>query len=43
MAGNPDWLLTHNTRHFTQAIAKRIGLRIVTPATFFRTLSSVFS
>jgi predicted nucleic acid-binding protein len=43
MAGKPDWLLTHNTRHFTQAIAKRMGLRIATLATFFRTLSSVFS
>ena len=41
MAGAPDWLLTHNTRHFTQTIAKRTGLRIATPATFFRTLSSV--
>jgi predicted nucleic acid-binding protein len=41
MAGAPDWLLTHNTRHFTQAVAKRTGLRIATPATFFRTLSSV--
>jgi hypothetical protein len=41
MAGAPDWLLTHNTRHFTQTIAKRTGLHIATPATFFRTLSSV--
>lgn len=43
MAGNPDWLLTHNTRRFTHAVAKRTGLRIATPAAFFRTLSSVFS
>jgi len=42
MASKPDWLLTHNTRHFTQAVERRTGLRIVTPATFFRTLSSVF-
>ncbi len=40
MAGKPDWLLTHNTRHFTPAIAKRTGLRIATPAEFFRTLSA---
>jgi hypothetical protein len=43
MAGRPDWLLTHNTRHFTQIVARRTGLRIATPANFFRTLSSVFS
>jgi len=41
MASRPDWLLTHNTKHFTQAIAKRTGLRIATPAEFFRTLSSL--
>lgn len=39
MASKPDWLLTHNTKHFTQAVAKRTGLRIATPAEFFRTLS----
>ncbi len=43
IASKPDWLLTHNTRHFTNAVAKRTGLRMATPATFFRTLSSVFS
>lgn len=36
----PDWLLTHNTNHFTQAVAKRSGLRIATPAEFFRHLAS---
>jgi len=41
MASKPDWLLTHNTKRFTQAVAKRIGLRIATPAEFFRTLSSL--
>ena len=41
MASRPDWLLTHNTKHFTQAVAKRAGLRIATPAEFFRTLSSL--
>jgi predicted nucleic acid-binding protein len=43
VAGKPDWLLTHNTRHFTQIVARRTGLRIATPVDFFRTLSSVFS
>ncbi len=41
MASRPDWLLTHNTKHFTQAVAKRTGVRIATPAEFFRTLSSL--
>ena len=41
MAAKPDWLLTHNTKHFTQAVALRTGLRIATPVEFFRTLSSL--
>jgi predicted nucleic acid-binding protein len=41
MASKPDWVLTHNAKHFTQALAKRTGLRIATPAEFFRTLSSL--
>jgi hypothetical protein len=41
MAGKPDWLLTHNIKHFTPAVAKRATLRIATPAEFFRTLSSL--
>jgi predicted nucleic acid-binding protein len=39
----PDWLLTHNTNHFTQAVAKRTGLRIATPAAFFRALAEEVS
>lgn len=42
MASKPDWLLTHNTRHFTQTVAQRTALRIATPAEFFRTLSALF-
>ncbi len=38
----PDWLLTHNTKHFTNAVAQRTGLQIATPAEFFRTLSALF-
>ncbi len=41
IAGKPDWLLTHNTRHFTPAVGQRAGLRIATPAEFFRRLSSL--
>jgi predicted nucleic acid-binding protein len=41
IASKPDWLLTHNTKHFTPAVAKRTTLRIATPADFFRTLSSL--
>ena len=35
----PDWLLTHNTKHFTTGVSRRTGLRIATPADFFRALS----
>ena len=42
MASKPDWLLTHNTRHFTKVVARQTSLHIATPADFFRTLSSVF-
>jgi predicted nucleic acid-binding protein len=41
MAAKPDWLLTHNTRHFTKAVAQRTSLRIATPAEFFRALSAL--
>jgi predicted nucleic acid-binding protein len=41
MAAKPDWLLSHNTKHFTQAVARRTGLRIATPVEFFKTLSSL--
>lgn len=42
MASNPDWLLTHNTKHFTKAVSERTSLRIATPADFFRALSALF-
>jgi hypothetical protein len=42
IAGKPDWVLTHNTKHFTKAVAQRTGLRIATPAEFFRTLAAQF-
>ena len=35
----PDWLLTHNLKHFTQEIAGRTGLRIAPPIEFFRALA----
>jgi hypothetical protein len=41
MAARPDWLLTHYTKHFTPAVARRTGLRIATPVDFFRTLSAL--
>jgi hypothetical protein len=43
MAARPDWLLTNNTEHFTRSVAQRTGLRIATPAEFFRTLSALIS
>lgn len=38
-ASRPDWFLTHNTKHFTPAVARRTGLRIARPAEFFYALS----
>ena len=42
MACKPDWLLTHNTKHFTKTVAQRTSLRIATPTDFFRALSALF-
>ena len=42
MSSKPDWLLTHNTKRFTRAVAQRAALRIATPAEFFRALSGLF-
>jgi predicted nucleic acid-binding protein len=41
MAAKPDWLLSNNTKHFTQTVAQRTCLRIATPAEFFTKLSSL--
>ena len=43
MQAQPDWLLTHNTEHFTAAVAKRTGLRIAAPLEFFRALAEEIS
>ena len=42
MASKPDWLLTHNTKHFTRAVAQRTSLRIATPKEFLRRLAEMF-
>lgn len=39
MNAKPDWLLTHNTKHFTRQVAESTGLQIGSPADFFRQLS----
>lgn len=39
LASQPDWLLTHNTTHFTPAVATCTGLRIATPRAFFQALA----
>jgi predicted nucleic acid-binding protein len=41
IAGQPDWLLSHNSKHFRAAVGRRAGLRIATPIQFFRTLSAL--
>jgi hypothetical protein len=38
LQAQPDWLLTHNKKHFTSEVAKRTKLRIGSPADFFRLL-----
>jgi predicted nucleic acid-binding protein len=43
VASRPDWFLTHNTKHFTQAIAKRTGLRFARPVEFFQEISKSIS
>jgi len=43
MSAKPDWVLSNNTKHFTQDVAQRTGLRIATPMKFFQTLSSLIS
>jgi len=39
MQSKPDWLLTHNTAHFTPAVAARTGLQVGTPYAFFQSLA----
>lgn len=43
MQSQPDWLLTHNRKHFTPQVAKRIKLQIGSPADFFRQLAQGLS
>jgi hypothetical protein len=43
VASRPDWVLTHNTKHFTQTVERRTGLRIATPVEFFHGLSKSIS
>lgn len=43
MESRPDWLLTHNTKHFTRTVARRTGLRIAMLMDFFRKLSRSLS
>jgi predicted nucleic acid-binding protein len=42
IASKPDWVLTHNTKHFTKGVAQRTSLRIATPAEFFQALAALF-
>ncbi len=35
----PDWLVTHNIKHFSPAVAQRTALRIATPLAFFHALA----
>jgi hypothetical protein len=42
VTSRPNWLPTHNNKHFTQSVAKRTGLRFATPVQFFQALSKKF-
>lgn len=42
IASKPDWVLTHNTKHFSKSVARQTSLKIATPARFFRALSALF-
>lgn len=37
----PDWLITRNTDHFTQEVARKTGLRIASPHGFFWALTQL--
>jgi predicted nucleic acid-binding protein len=39
----PDWLLTHNKKHFSAEVAARAKLHIGSPADFFRVLAESIS
>lgn len=43
VSARPDWLLTHNMKHFTAAVARKTKLRIATPAEFFHALAQGLS
>lgn len=36
LKARPEWLVTANTEHFTVEVARRTGLRIVTPRAFLK-------
>jgi predicted nucleic acid-binding protein len=39
IASKPDWLLTHNTEHFSLQVSQATGLRIARPKDFFLALT----
>ncbi|HEY6329648.1 MAG TPA: PIN domain-containing protein [Blastocatellia bacterium] len=39
IAAKPDWLLTHNTEHFSPSVSQATGLRIARPKDFFVALT----
>lgn len=41
MQAQPDWLLTHNKKHFTPQVANRTKLQIGSPSDFFRLLAQI--
>lgn len=39
---SPDWIITKNRDHFTNEVAKKIGIRIASPLEFFENLLEAF-
>lgn len=39
---SPDWIITKNRDHFTNEVAKKIGIRIASPLEFFENLFEAF-
>ncbi len=38
----PDWIITNNRDHFTDEVARKIGIRIASPSEFFKQLIEAF-
>ena len=42
MDAQADWLITRNRQHFTDEVARKIGIKIASPGEFFTTIIETF-